>query len=77
MEWHHVFGASNRKWSEKYKLKVRLCGKECHKFDATAVHKDPEFMQKLHEIGQRAWEEEYGKENPREEFREIFGKSYL
>ena len=30
LHWHHVFGGANRKWSEKYGLKVRLCGQQCH-----------------------------------------------
>ena len=30
LHWHHIFGGANRKHSEKYGLKVRLCGQQCH-----------------------------------------------
>lgn len=26
LHWHHVFGGPNRKLSERYGLKVRICG---------------------------------------------------
>ena len=26
LHWHHIFGGPNRRWSEKFGLKVRLCG---------------------------------------------------
>ena len=71
-EEHHIFGGPNRKWSEKYGLKVYLCY-GCHQGSRTAVHNDAGTMQKLHEDGQRAFEKIYS----REKFREIFGKSYL
>lgn len=28
LHWHHIFGGPNRRWSEKYGLKVRLCGQK-------------------------------------------------
>ena len=30
LEQHHIFGGPNRKWSEKYGLKVWLC-QRCHR----------------------------------------------
>ena len=30
LEQHHVFGGPNRKLSERYGLKVYLCGEKCH-----------------------------------------------
>lgn len=67
---HHIFGGPDRKVAEKYGLKVHLCVL-CH----TRVHgKDGKaLMQNLHEIGQRAFEETYS----RDQFRKEFRKSYL
>lgn len=31
LEEHHIFGGANRKKSEKYGLKVGLCGDTCHR----------------------------------------------
>lgn len=74
LEEHHVFGGSNRKWSEKYGLKVHLCGDKCHRNGPRAAHQSGETMQLLHEAGQRAFEEHHG---TREEFMRIFGRNYL
>lgn len=67
---HHIFGGPDRKVSEKYGLKVHLCYL-CH----GRVHgKDGKaLMQNLHEIGQKAFEETYS----RDQFRKEFRKSYL
>lgn len=71
---HHCFlGNPNRKNSEKYGLKVNLC-RVHHTDSPTGVHHNAELMQFLHGVGQKAFEEKYG---TREEFRRIFGKSYL
>lgn len=74
LEEHHVFGGANRKNSEKYGLKVYLCGDRCHRNGPDAPHRNAETMQKLHEDGQRAFEEVHGS---REDFMRIFGKNYL
>ena len=29
LETHHVFGGANRKFSEKYGLKIHICGERC------------------------------------------------
>lgn len=74
LEEHHIFGGRpNRKNSEKYGLKVWLT-RDYHTEYPNGVHKNKERMQQLHEIGQRAFEERWGS---REDFRRIFGKSYL
>ena len=31
LEEHHVFGGANRKFSEKYGLKIHICGERCHR----------------------------------------------
>lgn len=70
-EKHHIFGGSNRKWSEKYGLTVYLCC-ECHR-GRSGVHFNAEIMDELHKTGQQAFE----KHHTRAEFMKIFGRNYL
>jgi hypothetical protein len=72
---HHIFGASNRKKSEKYGLVVDLCHHDCHIFGKYAVHNNKDIMQKLHEYGQRKAMEENNW--TKEDFIREFGKNYL
>lgn len=72
LEQHHIFGGANRRWSEKYGLKVWLCPR-CHRDQKEGVHGNKEIMGIMHRTGQRAFE----KEHTREEFMKIFGKNYL
>ena len=72
LESHHIFGASNRKLSEQYGLKVWLCH-SCHNEPPNGVHHNKETMQWLHEQGQKAFEKKY----PDKEFIKIFGRNYL
>ena len=75
LERHHIFGGSNRNNSEKYGLVVYLSGNECHRNGKHAVHKDKYIMEFLHKYGQgKAMRENNWTV---EQFREIFGKSYL
>lgn len=74
LEKHHIFGAYNRKKSEKDGLFVFLCGDSCHRNGKMAAHRNKEVMRALHQAGQRAWEEHYGS---REEFMRKYGKNYL
>ena len=74
LELHHIFGAANRKLSDKYGLCVTLC-EECHRTAQHAVHQSAETMQYLHEYGQRKAMQENGWDV--QTFREIFGKNYL
>lgn len=74
LHWHHIFGGPNRKWSEKFGLKVRLCGQKCHENGPQAVHKCRETDLYLKAEGQKAFEEYYGS---REEFQQIFGRNWL
>ena len=72
-EVHHVlYGVSNRKWSEKYKLVVPLCG-EHHRGSDISPHFNREFDLRLKKYAQERFQEEY----PDLNFREIFGKNYL
>lgn len=72
-EVHHVlFGNSNRKWSEKYRLIVPLCA-EHHRGWDLSPHFNREFDLKLKKYAQERFQEEY----PNLNFREIFGKNYI
>jgi hypothetical protein len=75
LEKHHIFGSSNRKWSEKYGLVVDLCGERCHRNGEYSAHRNKDVADYLHIYGQ----EKAMKENnwTVEQFREIFGRSYL
>lgn len=74
LEEHHIFGGRpNRKNSEKYGLKVWLTH-DYHNEPPYGVHHNKKFMNELHRLGQMKFEEHYGS---REEFRRIFGKSWL
>lgn len=52
-EEHHIFGAGNRKKSEKSGLKVDLCH-ECHNEPPNGVHFNAESSSRLKVIGQKA-----------------------
>lgn len=74
LEEHHVFGAANRKHSEKYGLKIWLCGNSCHRNGPLSVHRNRAVSDRVKAIAQAKWEETYG---AREEFLQIFGRNYL
>lgn len=70
---HHIFfGTANRKQSEKYGLKVYLCGMD-HNMSNRGVHFNKELDLELKQLAQAKFEETH----TREEFRAIFGKSWL
>ena len=70
---HHIFfGMANRKLSEKYGLKVWLCGRH-HNLSNEGIHFNSELDRYVKRIGQQAFE----KTHTRQEFMQIFGKSYL
>ena len=70
---HHVFfGSANRKLSEKWGMVAILCP-DCHQNGKNAVHRCRDTDLRLKEKYQRKFEEEH----TREEFRAIFGRSYL
>lgn len=71
LESHHIFPGANRSNSEKYGLKVWLCHR--HHTGADSVHKQPGIMKRLQKVGQEAFE----KTHTREEFINIFKRSYL
>ena len=68
---HIIYGTSNRKQSEKYGLKVRLCH-ECHTGKNGAQY-DPEKNKQLKMDAQAAFE----KTHTHSEWMKLFGKNYL
>ena len=72
LEEHHVFGASNRKKSEKYGFTVYLCH-DCHNEPPDGVHHNAKNMLRLHQ----KYQAEFEKSRSREEFMQEFGKNYL
>lgn len=69
---HIIFGTSNRRNSEKYGLKVWLC--QNHHTGSAGVHFNRALDLHLKKLAQEHFETEYGDRN---EFRRVFGKSYL
>lgn len=69
---HHIFFGPKRKWAEKYGLKVYLC--QSHHEGNYSPHHDRILDLGLKKLAQTMFEADVGN---REEFRQIFGKSYL
>lgn len=71
---HHIFyGNANRRNSEKQGCWVYLCARH-HNMSKDGVHFNKDKDLYLKKFAQATWEMENG---TREQFREIFGKSYL
>ena len=73
VERHHIFGASNRKRSEKYGFIAPL-RPDLHPNGASAGKETKEVDTYLKEMAQRYYEDHYG---TRDDFRREFGKSYI
>lgn len=73
LEEHHIFGGANRKNSERYGLKVHL-NHWWHNEPPDGVHHNAENMERLHKVGQEAFERVHGS---RGDFIRIFGRNYL
>lgn len=72
---HHIFGASNRKHSEKYGLKVYLHHRKCHIFGRDSVHQNADVNNRLKAHAQRVAMKHYSWSV--EDWIKIFGKNYL
>lgn len=72
LEYHHIFGGSNRKWSEKYGLTVWLTHDE-HNEPPFGVHHCKTTNRALQRAGQLKFQETY----PELDFMKIFGRNYL
>lgn len=73
LECHHIFGASNRKHSDKDGLFVWLCGNRCHRNGNMSAHKSAVTAELLKAEAQKAYEEKHS----RAEFMKRYGKNYL
>lgn len=71
IEKHHVYSGPYRKASEKHVMTVDLCA-SCHR-GPQGVHQNAELNKRLKAGFQGKFEETHS----REEFRRIFGKSYI
>lgn len=70
---HHIFeGTAHRKQSEKYGLKVYLCGRH-HNASGEGVHFNPVLDRTLKQLAQKKFEEIYS----HEKFMEVFKRNYL
>lgn len=71
LEIHHcLFGSSNRKLSDKYRLTVPLCP-DCHR-GPKGVHHNKQLDLYIKRIAQMEFEKHYSYE----EFMKVFGKNY-
>lgn len=75
LEEHHVFPGALRKKSEKYGLKVGLCGDSCHRNGRTSAHQCRETADALKQF----WQIRYMMQHRASvsDFRTEFGKNYL
>lgn len=69
---HEVFFGKNRKHSIKYGMVLPLCYE--HHEGNESPHRNRKIDLRYKEKAQTVWESTYG---TREEFRKVFGKSYL
>ena len=70
---HHIFyGSANRKQSEKYGLKIWLCARH-HNMSNEGIHFNKDFDEAVKKMAQTKFEETHS----REDFRRIFGKSFI
>ena len=74
LEVHHLFGAANRKKSDKLGLTVTLCH-NCHNEPPFGVHHNADTMDYLHKYGQKKCMSEQGW--TKERFTAEFGRNYL
>lgn len=71
---HHCLFGNKRAMADKYKLIVGLC-RMCHrKVHNPLTEEEKEMQNYLKQEAQKAFEDKVGS---REDFREIFGRSYL
>lgn len=71
---HTIYGRGRRAQSEKYGCWVWLCPYHHDMSDLGVHNKNKALDRELKELSQRKWEERFG---TREQFIEVFGKSYL
>ncbi len=72
IETHHIFGGALRKKSDRYGFVINLCH-WCHNEPPDGVHFNRKNNLILKRMAQRKFEETHS----RDEFRRVFGKSYI
>ena len=72
LEEHHIFGGANRKNSEKYGLKIWLCGTKCHRGNE-GVHLNRATGDSVKRLAQIAFEAKHS----HDEWMQVFRKNYL
>ena len=75
LDLHHIFNKADKKKSEKYGLLVYLHHNKCHIFGKNSVHQNAKVNNALKAKAQEKAMEYYGWSV--DDFRNIFGKSYL
>ena len=76
LEEHHVFeGLGRKQLSEKYGLKIYICGARCHRLGENSVHKSAKVARAVKKVVQQRAMQHYGWTT--EEFIEIFRKNYI
>ena len=68
---HHVFEGPDRKWSEKFKLLIPLCGYH-HNLSNEGIHNNQLLNLHWKQVGQEAFEKAY----PDLKFTDYFRKNY-
>lgn len=72
IEEHHIYGAANRKRSDRDGLTVDLCA-NCHRNDKDSAHASGKYSEYLHKIGQIVYEQTYGDGS----FLKEYGRNYI
>ena len=76
LEEHHCFeGYGRRALSEKYGLKIYICGDRCHRNGKDSVHKNAKVDRAVKRVAQKVAMRKYGWSI--EQFIEKFRKNYL
>ena len=70
---HHICGGTaNRKWSEKYGLKIWLC--QYHHTGQAGIHFNKDLDTQMKKLAQERFEAVYGQNIS---FRDVFGKNFI
>ena len=72
LEEHHIFQGMNRKNSEHYGMKVKLCGPTCHR-GRDGAHNNAYLKRELQALARIKFEEKYG----HDKFMRVFGMDFI
>ena len=71
-EHHCIYGSANRKWSERFGLKIWLCRE--HHTGSAGVHFNRALDNQVKKLAQERFEYVYGANTS---FIEVFGRNYI